>query len=345
MQRGAALAFACALTLTFALAARATEAPAAAGLKDSVAVEYIPVPLSLNDPHERRVGDLIWRGGLELTSPDARFGGWSGLVVSADGKRMLSQSDEAHWLRADLLYDKSGNLVGVARAELADMLDENGRTMDKEHGDAEGLDALTPSGPDGAVAVSFERDDRIWYYDLSHGLEARAEEIATPKAIKSLQFNSGLEGLAFIHPHELLAVAETAQDKNGDMPAWLIPYPDADAPAFPTLSVKPHPPYEISDAAMGPDHKYLYLLERHYFGPIGGIVIAVRRIPATAIKAGAQLGGVEIARFTMHEDIDNMEGLALRPGADGRTYLYMISDDNYNHAFQRTLLLMFELAQ
>jgi hypothetical protein len=47
----------------------------------------------------------------------------------------------------------------------------------------------------------------------------------------------------------------------------------------------------------------------------------------------------------MHEDIDNMEGLALRRGADGKTFLYMISDDNYNHAFQRTLLLMFELAQ
>lgn len=346
MRRGTALAFACALTLTFSLAARAAEAPAAAGLKDSVAVEYTPVPLSLNDPHERRVGDLIWRGGLELTSPDARFGGWSGLVVSADGKRMLSQSDEAHWLRADLLYDKSGNLVGIARAELADMLDENGRTMDKEHGDAEGLDALTPAGPDGAVAVSFERDVRVWRYDLSRSLDVRPTPVPTPDGIHVLDgSNQGLEGLTLLKSHTLLAVSEAPRDKTGGMAAWLIPYPETYAPKFETLSVERHAPYEISDAAMGPEGKYLYLLERHYFGPIGGIVIAVRRVPAAEVKAGARLGGDEIARFTMHEDIDNMEGLALRRGADGTTFLYMISDDNYNHAFQRTLLLMFELAQ
>ena len=59
-------------------------------------------------------------------------------------------------------------------------------------------------------------------------------------------------------------------------------------------------------------------------------------------SAGATLGGKEIAEFSMRENIDNMEGLALRRGADGKTFLYMISDDNYN-PLQRTLLLMFEL--
>ncbi|MBU6473824.1 MAG: esterase-like activity of phytase family protein [Alphaproteobacteria bacterium] len=347
MRRAASLLSACALALSLSLAACATESPAAAGLKDAVTVDYRPIPLSLSDPHETRVGEFIWRGGLQLTSPDARFGGWSGLIVSADGQRMLSQSDEAHWLRADLVYGKNGDLVGISHAQLADMLDDNGHTMNKEHGDAEGLDALTPSGPDGAVAVSFERDVRSWSYDLSRSLDLRPMPIPLPDGVHVLDgSNQGLEGLALLKPHALLAVSEAPHDKQGEMDAWLVPY-DGKAPgvSYGALSIIRHPPYEISDAAMGPERKYLYLLERHYFGPIGGIVIAVRRIPAAEVKAGARLGGEEIARFTMHENIDNMEGLALRRGADGKTYLYMISDDNYNHAFQRTLLMMFELNQ
>ena len=46
----------------------------------------------------------------------------------------------------------------------------------------------------------------------------------------------------------------------------------------------------------------------------------------------------------MRENIDNMEGVALRREKDGKTLLYMISDDNYNLVLQRTVLLMFEVA-
>jgi len=70
-----------------------------------------------------RAGRLIYRGGLRLFSPDPRFGGWSGLVVSADGKRLLTQSDQAHWLRTDIVYDRHGDLAGLKNAELADMRD------------------------------------------------------------------------------------------------------------------------------------------------------------------------------------------------------------------------------
>lgn len=342
MKTRACAALVGAVAVFLSLGACATEVPAEVNLPDAIALSYKAVTLFPRDPKARRVGHLIYRGGLDISSPDSRFGGWSGLAVSADGRRILSQSDEAHWLRADLVYDAKGELAGVKDAQLADMLDANGHSMDKAHGDAEGLDALTSAGPDGAVAVSFERDNRVWYYELSHGLDAKPKEIAAPEAIKTLELNSGLEGLTLFTPHELLAVAETAQDRNGDMPAWLIPYPDAFAPTFSTLSVRPHPPYEISDAAMGPSGKHLYLLERHYFGPIGGVVIAVRQIDAADVKPGARLDGMEIAKFDMHETIDNMEGLALRRDASGKTFLYMISDDNYN-PLQRTLLLMFEL--
>jgi hypothetical protein len=313
---------------------------------DTVTLSAKSILLSSADLKESRVGQLLYRGGLEIASPDARFGGWSGLVVSADGTRLLSQSDEGHWLRTTLSYDKNGRLVGIGEAQLADMENlDGGKPMLKQEGDAEGLTALSGKGLDGAVAVSFERDHRIWRYDLSRWLDVKPLAVSAPDAIKTLESNSGLEALTMLKPHSLLAIAETGQAANGDMPAWLVAYDGKDAGVqYGALSVKPHAPYEISDAAMSPDGRDLYLLERHYFDPIRGVVAAVRRIDAASVKAGARLEGEEIAEFTMHENIDNMEGLALRRSADGKTLLYMISDDNYNHTLQRTVLLMFEVA-
>jgi hypothetical protein len=340
VRRAAFLALAFILSLGFVAAAFAAET-----LPDAVALTAKPIPLSSADLKESRVGQLLYRGGLEITSPDARFGGWSGLVVSADGAHLLSQSDEGHWLRAHLVYDKSGRLAGIDGGQLADMQDlDGGKPMPKQEGDAEGLAALSDKGPDGPIAVSFERDHRIWRYDLSRSLDVKPAVVPAPEAIKKLDFNSGLEGLTMLKPHSLLAVAETAQAANGDMPAWLVAFDGKDAGVeYGALGVKPHAPYEISDAAMGPDGRDLYLLERHYFDPIRGVVIAVRRIDAATVKAGARLDGEEIAQFTMHENIDNMEGLSLRR-AGGKTLVYMISDDNYNHALQRTVLFMFELS-
>jgi hypothetical protein len=326
----------------FALAFASTQT-ASARPTAAIAVSYKAIPLSSANLQQNRVGKLVYRGGLQLSSPDPRFGGWSGLVISKDGKRMLSQSDEAHWLRADLRYDHHGNLTGIANAELADMKALDGHVMRGKEGDAEGLTAVSPAGPDGPVLVSFERKARVWRYDLSKNLDAVPTKVPMPEDIKTLKSNSGLEGIAMLTPHAFLAVAEDSNNAQGDRKAWLVP---SGVPAkgidYGVLGVIPHAPYEISDAAFGPDRRYLYLLERHYFGPLRGVVIAVRRIDAGTIKAGARLQGQELAAFTMHENIDNMEGLALHRGPHGETLLTMISDDNYN-PIQRTLLLMFEV--
>lgn len=336
MTRTLLLAGVAALTLGLGLAACATDSPAASDLPHAIAVRSSAVPLSASNKNEHRVGRLIWRGGIDITSDDPRFGGLSGLILSADGTRMLAQSDEAHFFRAELVYDKKGNLAGVTRAELADMVDLGGTTMSGKQGDAEGLAALSERGPDGPVAVSFERDHRVWRYDLTAGLDAKPTAVPTPPEIKTLPSNSGLESLTPTPSSALLAIGETADSDSHEHRAWLL------GSAIEALSVKDHAPYEISDAAFGPDGN-LYLLERHYFDPIRGVVIAVREIDGKDVKAGAHLDGTEIASFTMRESIDNMEGIALRRDAQGKTLVYLISDDNYQ-AIERTLLLMFELA-
>lgn len=341
--------FSSAVVIALALGSCAASIPDGMPYEHAIAIKAKPTPLGSGKPQPESAGSLIYRGGLVLSSGDAGFGGWSGLVISADGKHLLSQSDEAHWLRADLAYDAAGNLSGIDNARIAPMLNLAGRPMARKEGDAEGLDSLTPGDTHGPVLVSFERNDsagalnRVWSYDLTKSLGARPQPVAMPKEIGALESNLGLESLTMFRRHAILVVAEVPQFGDAH-PAWLVPYDGRDTGvSYGPLSVKMHRPYEISDAAMSPDGKKLYLLERHYYGPLRGIVAAVREVDAASVKAGAQLDGKEIATFTMQQNIDNMEGMALRHGPHGETLLYLISDDNYS-PIQRTLLLMFEIA-
>ncbi len=327
-----------ALTPVFALALAAAvfaaEPQPAATTTRGVTLEFHTIPLSSSNPMEDRIGRLHYRGGLVIESSDRAFGGLSALAISPDGTKLLSVSDEAHWFRATLNYDAKGRLVGIAHGEMADMRGLDGQVIHGKDGDAEGL--AVPGALDGPVLVSFERDHRVWRYDLSKGLDATPQAVAMPDAIKMLESNSGLEGLTARDTDTFLAVAETAQNADGTHPAWLVESGRAE-----TLRAAHHDPYEISDAAFGPDGN-LYLLERHYYDPIRGIVIAVREVDGASVKPGAQLEGSEIASFTMRQNIDNMEGIALRRGPKGELLLYLIADDNYN-PLERTLLLMFEI--
>jgi hypothetical protein len=45
----------------------------------------------------------------------------------------------------------------------------------------------------------------------------------------------------------------------------------------------------------------------------------------------------------MGQEIDNMEGLGLHTNAAGETIVTLVSDDNFNPLFQRTVLLQFAL--
>ncbi len=129
--------------------------PAAA---EPLALSARPVPLHAEDPERARVGALLYRGGLELTSPDARFGGLSGLLVSEAGGRMTAVTDQGHWVTARLLYDAAGRLSGAAEAEIGELHGPGGvHLRGKRDRDSESLTRL----PDGALVAAFERNHRL----------------------------------------------------------------------------------------------------------------------------------------------------------------------------------------
>jgi hypothetical protein len=307
---------------------------------EPVEIRAARIPLYPDRPDDQRAGALLYRGGLLLSSADSRFGGWSDLAVSADGTELLAVSDEAHWLSARLSYEASGNLARLDDAQLAPMLDLAGTPMVGKDGDAEGLALERANDLHGPVVVSFERDVRIWRYDLHDGFAARPVNVPVGDWVRPLHENRQIEALALLRPDTLLAFAE-ARIGTEDIRGAFEAYPGNGRANTRMLSVVPHDPFSVTSIAAAPDGG-LFLLERRY-SLLGGMGMELRHVPAGEIAEGARLEGEVLANLSFQDaNIDNMEGVAVRRGANGETLLYLISDNNFS-ALQRTLLLMFEL--
>ncbi len=71
-----------------------------------------------------------------------------------------------------------------------------------------------------------------------------------------------------------------------------------------------------------------------------GIAMRIRRLSADDIRPGATVNGPTILFDDHLFQIDNMEGMALRPQPDGEVIITLLSDDNHS-LLQRTLILQF----
>lgn len=318
--------------------------PGGAARADTVNIELSTRTLMWNpaDRTETKAGKLIWEGGIEITSPNGQFGGWSGLAVSADGAALLAVSDEGRWLTAMLLYDERGRLSGLAEGRMAPMLGLDGKPLEgKTLGDAESL-AIDSDTLIGNAYVGFERAHRIWRYDLAQaGFAARPEQLLTQRNFGRLNPNGGIESLELLAPARpdadprLLAITEDTFDPRGLIRGFI-----ADGRDVSWIALKPNGPYKPTDAALLPGGDIL-LLERR-FSLLAGVGMELRLIRGGDVKAGTILEGEMLAEAGPHYSIDNMEGLAVRQDRNGDMLIYMISDNNFN-PLQRTLLLMFRL--
>lgn len=320
-----------------------TSLPAAAS--EDIEVSTTSLLWNPEDRSETTTGKLVWAGGIEITSPDKNFGGWSSLAVSPDGTAMLSVSDEGRWLMAILLYDERGRLSGMAEAKMAPMLGLDGKPISgKSLGDAESL-VISPSSPDslmGKAYVGFERAHRIWRYDLqAYGAEAKPEQLLTQRHFGRLNNNGGIESLELLPAStsggdpRILAITEDTLDPLGHIKGFI-----ADGHNIGWFGVKVREPYSPTDAARLPNGDLL-LLERRY-SPLAGVGMQMRLIPGETLKPDAVVDGEVLIDVGQRYSIDNMEGLAVREDEAGNLFVYVLSDDNFN-PLQRTLLLMFKL--
>lgn len=286
---------------------------------------------------------LEWAGEIEIRSEHKSFGGWSGIAVSGDGSTLLAVSDEAQWLTAQLLYDEKGRLSGMGDAKVARMLGLDGRPLKgKDLADAEGLTVDGTNPLQSNAYVSFERQHRVWRYDLhKDGFAARPEQLLTQRQLGRLNANSGIEALTLMTPAEgekeprLLLMTENTRDPRGNLRAFI-----SEGRSVKRLSFRLNEPYHPTDIARLPDGDYL-LLERR-FSLLAGAGMQIRRIRKDDIKPDAVVDGDVLLDVGQKRSIDNMEGIAIRRDEKGDVWVYAMSDDNLNE-LQRTLLVLFRL--
>ena len=316
---------------------------AAEAAPEGKAVELTGKPLQFDasDPKRERVGRLVWRGGLEIRSPDKQVGGLSGLLISEDGRRLWAVTDKARWLSAELSYDAAGNLVGIGEGRIGRLRGLDGKVLKKDRWrDAESLAELA----DGSVLVAFEREHRIRHYgadgkDLNGGaLASLPTAWPHPEGLRNARPNGGLEALEALADGGLLALTEHRANKSGGWFGYL--WRDG---AWSRLVYQTEGDLKPTGAARLAGSDDLLVVERQ-FDVLGGVRTRLARLAADDIRPGRLLKGEELARWGLPLVVDNYEGIATRRGANGQILIYLLSDDNFN-LLQRSLLVMFELEE
>ena len=308
----------------------------AANPPDGIEIHAQPLfDFDLRDPSRSSFGDLKYRGGLVLSSPDENFGGISALRVQPDGAGFLAATDRGFWLRGRIVYD--GNRPSeIVDAEVRPIFDPEGNPYDR-------LDVESIAEDGNIVYAGVERINSILRFDCgSLGFLARGQPIAVPPAIRDWPGNQSLEAMVFV-PREyplggaLIVLSEYGPGASGSAQAFLIGGP---MPGM--FMVKRSDGYDISDAALILSGDLL-LLERKYSYE-DGASMRIRRIPLEEIKPGALLDGRILIEADKNFQIDNMEAIGVHRASSGETVITLMSDDNFSSA-QRTILLQFALTE
>lgn len=323
--------------------ARAEEKPnSSAEAPEVITVEAHPIAsFDRTETGKTRFGKLKWRGGLVLTSSSRHFGGWSGLAVDTEGKRFLSISDAGSWMSGEIAY-KGDRPVGLEGVRLGPIRAKSGEVLvRKRFSDAEGLTLVSGTPEHGTALISFERKHRIGRFAIDNGvLSPPLDFVELPGGAKKMKSNKGLEAIAMVRsgPNKgaLVAFAEHLPDAAGDHTGWLW------VKGKPVEIHLTNPgDFDVTDAAGLPDGGLLVLERRFRWSE--GVKSRLRLIRRDELKPDARIEGETLLDANLGQEIDNMEGLAVHAGAGGEIVVTMISDDNFNHLLQRTLLLQFAI--
>lgn len=282
------------------------------------------VPLNKSDLDQRTAGDLIYLGGWSISSNHPAFGGISAMYV--EGRGVLALSDAGAVIRFQLPD------TGSAALQVLHLPDAPGSTARKVHRD---MEALAVHG--GAAWIGYESGDAVWRYSME---DWRSEASASPAAMRAWPLNQGVEAMLRLSGGRFLVFSEGQWLPDGSSEVLLFDGDPAD-PETTSVSLGYRPPdgYKITDAALLPDGRMLFLNRRF---DLKGFTAKLTLGTLPALVPGATLSGREIADFRSPLVVDNLEALSVTQ-ENGRAIIWIASDDNFS-PLQRTLLLKFALA-
>ena len=305
-------------------------------VKNPITVDLIYQQVALkSEPIKLNTPLLTCKGVLLLNCDHPAFGGFSDLVISQDRKSFLAVTDMAFWLKGELLYSEAGFLNGVTRtAKLGQLLDTQGKIFpNKYRSDSEGL----CKAPDGGYLVSYERVHRVNHYkpEQKMSLSGTPVRFNVPPKIENLPGNGGIETILTLPDKRVLMIAEGYEEFGpfsyaavGENNNWM------------EFSYLRSSSYRPTSAVCLPNGEVI-LLERSYTGP-GTLSIRISKINSKNFSPGAQVIPEELMQIKSPLPVDNFEGIDAVTTADGKTFLYIISDNNFS-PLQQTFLIMFEI--
>jgi cyclophilin family peptidyl-prolyl cis-trans isomerase len=310
-------------TMFAALALSIAGTPTSVDAQDVYAPQTQPVMLDPEDSDALTLGELEYRGGLQIEAGEGEIGGVSGLEWS--NGQLYAVTDDGRWLV--MTTDEIGDrLIDLIEIETGPLLDQRGKRLRrKSEADAEAV-ARDPSGD---WIVTFEMQHRVWRYP-AFDQPAEPADLPVGSLLEASTANGGLETLAF-NPDGWIACGEWAAAPTPNCISQTQSEVIAlDIAAPPPLDERGGAPTDAGCASNG----VCFVLFRSYT-PDKGNAISIVAIGPDGLKE-------ILATWTPPLSIDNFEGLAVRE-QNGQTYLYIISDNNFSDS-QRTLLMKFKVS-
>ena len=282
---------------------------------------------------QHAVGELVWRGGVILSSKGSNFGGLSALQSDKNGN-LIAVSDFGWRLDATPVFDDNGMLHDLVGIEFGFLIAPDGTALTgKIRADAESL----ARREDGSLFLSFERAGRHRIVPLDG--RKTGEPIKIPKKLKNKPGDEGVEAMTTLPGGQIMILTEDGMTsdrefvigwrQNARTGKWAsITYPVSDD----------FLPTGATTLANGD----LLIVERFY-NRRDGVACRIRRIAATDAVESRRISGDIIATFRPPMIVDNFEGITT-VSYRGETIILLLSDDNKNRGTQRTLLLAFAFA-
>lgn len=262
-------------------------------------------------------------GVWQLESATRDFGGYSALIARADGS-LLAGSD-------------TGTLLALDRpgtAAMSGRYPELAVTEGRDKRDAD-LEALTLDRASGTIWGAYERSNAIERY--SPGLKRLAR--ARPAKMRGWRSNGGPEVMVRLADGRFVVLAEVRRDSEAPGHRAVLfsgdPTAGHEGVSFSFAAPGGMRPVDMAQLADGTVLVLLRSVE-WYLPPRFGSAIAV--LDPTAIEEDALWRPERVVPLPERVPQENYEGLAVEPGADGGSRLWLISDDNLS-GFQRTLLV------
>ncbi len=267
------------------------------------------------------IGTYVWN------DDDPRFGGFSGIEITENGKRFHVISDRTNLFWGNIDRDGAGRIRHLGISGRAHLKGSDGAPLSGGYlGDSEGL-AIDDKG---RIWVSFEGLNRVV---LHTNPDAPGQPLPRPPAMPEGSSNAGLESLAIDANGALFTIPERSSGPDRPFPVLRFKDGEWDQP----FTIRREGRWLPVGSDFGPDG-WFYLLERSFQGVLGFSSRVSRfRFDDTGVTEEQRLLETSALQY------DNLEGLSVWHDGQG-IRLTMISDDNFLFV-QRTELVEYRLRE